>query len=576
MNAPAPAPPRRSRPPLPDLAALLALLVAGAWTWLQGRAPMPAGADVPPWAGPADRLLYGPDAGAWAANAWAMHLGNWQDLDPHRMPTWPALTAGMLWLQPDVALAGHLVNHLLALALPLVVYAVARATCGRGPVAVGSAFGAALVVALLSPLVQASHSSCADPLVALAQPLALLAGLAAARWPLASPLFGVAVTAATGAHLTTLGVAGPALLLALCAGRPGWARWGGALGLALGALGTGWLALALVPVLEPQMFVTVLAEGITRANDTGHHSGGMADTGAALQRLREGAPRALDDAMRVLLAGLRAPGFPWHAALALPWLAALAAHLPLPGEPVRAAPGRWAAVGRGVWRVLAGVALLGGLLPLVAFAAAGSPERYATNFLPVGAIVFARGIASAGAWLQQGAEALARRYAPGRSLQVAPALGVLLAAGGVAWTVDLQDPQAPLVARPPPPQIVDARAIGDVLAANFTPGGGVGCRLREAGGHVGRSYCPAVPCPGPATGWDVSRCLETALRPQCSGEGAIPWVVIDSRLGDERTDAQKALDTWIDSHFTPLATVQGQTLTARVYALPRTGDGTAP
>ena len=60
-------------------------------------------------------------------------------------------------------------------------------------------------------------------------------------------------------------------------------------------------------------------------------------------------------------------------------------------------------------------------------------------------------------------------------------------------------------------------------------------------------------------------------RPPVRRSGDIPWVVVDSALGDERTDAQKALDAWVDAHFEPLDTVRGQTLVARVYALPRGG-----
>jgi hypothetical protein len=553
-----------------DLLLVLVLLGLGAGLWIAGRARMPGAVEgLPAWAGPADRILFGPDAGAWAASAWALHLGRWEELDPHRMPTWPALTSLLIPLHDDVALAGHLLNHLLHLALPLVVYAVARATCGRGPVGAAVAFGAALNVMLLSPLVLASHRASVDPMVALAQPLALLAGLGAARWPVASPLFGALVALCSASHLTTLGVAGPALMLALCAGAPGARRWMSALGLAAGACGVAWLLLRAFPVLSPQMFVNTLAEGVTRGRDVGAHGGGLADEGAAIARVRAGLPLALEQTMRTLLVQLRPMRVPWYGAMALPWLALLGLGLALPGEPAR---GGGARVVRGLWRMGAGVALLGGLAPMVAFSAAGAPERYATNFLPVGALVFARGIAAALMWLQAGGEALARRWTPGVVLRVAPALAGATALGALAWAVGLADPHArPLVGLPPSPQDVDARALGDVLAARFPPGGGAGCRVREAAGFAGRSYCPAVPCPGAGSTWEVGRCLEVAVAPQCGGAGDIPWVVVDSALGDERTDAQKALDAWVDAHFEPLDTVRGQTLVARVYALPRGG-----
>ncbi len=550
-----------------DLAALALITVAGASVWHQTRAPMAPVTGLPWWAGTADRLLYGPDAGAWAASAWQARLDQWADMDPHRLPSWPTLVGAVLHVQPDVALAGHLVNHALMLTLPLVVYVVARATYGRGLAMGAVAFGVALNVALLAPLVQASHAASADPLVAMAQPLALALGVLAARSPLAAPLAGAGLAFCTATHLTTLGVAGPALLLALALGKPGWGRWASLAGLMLGFLVVGWGATRAVPFLEPRMFLNTLAEGITRGRDVGTHAGGLADEGAAMARLRAGLPTALDDSMRMLLANLRPEGIPWALGLALPWIGLSGVTLSLTDAP---ATRRATRIARALWGALAGVALVAGLAPMVAFSAAGAPERYAVNFLPVGALVFGRGAAVLVAGIALIAERGLTRWVPEHARHAQAALAVAVCTGGALWAEGLHaTATTPLVALPPPPQEFDARAIGDALAAHFPPGGGVGCRVREAGGYVGRMYCPATPCPGPGTTMDVSRCLEATLDRQCGGDGPIPWVVIDSKRGDERTEGQREMDAWVEANFTPVAEVRGFALQARVYALPR-------
>ncbi|MFN7145546.1 MAG: glycosyltransferase family 39 protein, partial [Myxococcota bacterium] len=218
----------------------------------------------PFWARLRDHLLEGPDAGAWASNAVALWLGRQDELDPHRLPILPYLTSFALRIHPDPALAGHLVNHLLHLALGPVVFLLGRRWMGRGP-----ALGAALLAVTYPPAVMAAERYGVDPLVAVALPASLLAAEGAARrWAL-SPVFGLVVGLLATCHLTTIGMPVPALLLTLFRGDPGWRRWLGALGLVAGALLGVGLAFASYPTLPWDILVGSLAEGVTPSGAAG-------------------------------------------------------------------------------------------------------------------------------------------------------------------------------------------------------------------------------------------------------------------------------------------------------------------
>ncbi len=539
-----------------DVAAVVVVcaVVTSVWRGMGARTgPAPAGA--PAWATPHDLLLFGPDAGMWAANAMAIHLGRWELVDPHRMPTWSLIVAVVLHVQPDVAIAAHLTNHALRVALPLVVYVVGAATGGRG-----AGFAAALACAVLSPVVLASASSSVDPLVALAQPLALLGGVLAARVPLLSPVGGALAGLATLSHLTTLGVWGPGLVMAFALGRAGWRRWASLVGFAIGAA----LALRGItdvhPMLPWNLFVDSLAEGVS-PESVAHAN---RDLTTATDRVLAGLPSAADATVATILGALRPRWLPWHAALVLPWLGVLGLFLPVAPDtrPVRP-PRRWArayaavhAVWRGGLHLLPGLAILVGLTPMFAFAAAGSPTRYSVMFLPTAALLLARGLASAFGAIDL---LILRRWA--RWPQ-----GGLVAASGVAWAWMSIDPATrPLGLGPPRLEHVATRTLGATIARHFGPGGGVACMIREAAPYAGRGYCPTTQCPSHARA--IGKCLEV-LREECTGEGPVPYVVA-VRPKDDRAEWRATLDAWIAERYDPIEVVNTPEFVAEVYAIPR-------
>ena len=91
-----------------DALALAVLLGLGLVQWLSAT----GGGDLPGWATPHDLVLDGPDAGEWAINAMKMARLDLAAVDEHRMPAWLIAVAVIYKALPDIAMAGHLVNHL--------------------------------------------------------------------------------------------------------------------------------------------------------------------------------------------------------------------------------------------------------------------------------------------------------------------------------------------------------------------------------------------------------------------------------------------------------------------------------
>ena len=63
------------------------------------QAPVPPGLALPLapwWGGIGDMVLEGPDAAQWAENAQRMADGAFKQLDPHRMPSWLLVVAGLV------------------------------------------------------------------------------------------------------------------------------------------------------------------------------------------------------------------------------------------------------------------------------------------------------------------------------------------------------------------------------------------------------------------------------------------------------------------------------------------------
>jgi len=522
----------------------VALLCLAFATWLADRGPPSAGLPpgTPSWARLRDLLLEGPDAGAWASNANALVLGRLDDLDPHRLPVYPRLIAWATHFYPDVPTAGHVVNHACYLLVGPVVYLL-----GRRWMSAGAAAGAAAATLIYPAGLQADQRFGVDPLVTLAVPLALLAAeVGAWRWWVA-PLGGLVCGALATSHLTTVGVPVAALLLCLLRGRPGITRWGGALAFAGGAYaGARWMFVD-YPVLPLEILRGTLAEGVAAQGGNAATAGFATSTGGAVAAVQAGLPRALDEVVRFAATKARPSWLPWAVMLAVPWLGVLG------GELTRGGVFAWRRVGAGA---AVGLPLLIALAPLLAFAAAGSPERYTDNFYPLVALLIFRGLdAIAGI-----VDALLRRPLPGWPLGLVAAGLALAAVRGI---------HHPSKAHPSPPTLTDAGAwqVGAALRAEFGPGGGASCPDREIDAYAGRIYCPhsaiflyaKEPEPVPAL-----------LSAECSGEGPIPFVILEKDGDREPLSAdRKAMNAWVAEHGEFRREVTAPGLRAKIYAVKR-------
>ncbi len=534
-----------------DALGVLAAFAAGLALWAADRgAPSPLlPADAPAWARIGDHLLDGPDAGAWASNAVAVWLGRTDELDPHRLPVLPHLTALALHLRPDPALAGHLVNHLLHVLLGPVVFLLGRAWMGRG-----MALAAALVAVGYGPGIVAADRYGVDPLVAVALPTALLAAEGAARrWALA-PLFGIVVGLAACSHLTTVGIPFPALLLTFLRGDAGWRRWLGAGGLAAGVLLGVGLAFWDYPTLPWAILVGSLAEGVAPAGTTGD----AAALSGSLERARSvvtaGGPAALERAVAFLVSTTRPAWLPWAAALWLPWLGILGLGLSERGDRPASPLARVLAPVRGL---SAGLPLAAALVPVLAFAAADSPPRYTHNFFPLGALLVFRGLASVLALVEAGIRS---------RLPAWPSGGAGLAVG-LAVAVGLWSPERTLGPLSLPPRGLDLAdwRLGATLRAHFPPGGGASCLRREVVAYAGRVFCPRTP------GFDFGRASEPVrahLDAECGGDGPVPYVIL-SGVADGSTDQRRRMDAWVEANAPLVATFSDAAYEARVYAVAR-------
>ncbi len=538
------------RPWVADAMVVAALAVAGA-RMLAGVAGPPAD-ELPWWANGSDAYVWGPDAGAWALNALAFASGRWEDLDPHRMPTWSLFTAtAMHLLGLDVAFAGHFVNKLFHVLLGPVIYLLGRATGMRaGAVAAG-------VLASAQPVLLASAGRYGvDPTVSLMVPLTLLGGWAAGRWWPLAPIAGVIAGLTTVSHLTALGFALPGLLICLLAGRGWWRLLGAALYLAAAAA-TVYGIYSVFPTIPRDFVAGVFAEGIAPAAGTSVAEQAH-QKDAALATLQANAPAALENVVSNVVEAFRVRGLPWGLILALPWLGVL-------GPP--AVEGTVQGEGRLPWRVLravgaglaGGLPLLAALLPLVALAAAGAPSRYSDNLLPVAGLLVLRGLSTVAAPLS----VLLGRY-------VAPAAAYVVEVGAFAWVTwaawpHVENPAS--VGMGVPPEEARAMPVGKALAAHFESGVGGAVPLREALPYAGMVYCPNTVCPFSDDESGYRQCIDI-IRQECRGDGPIPYVVTPGLTPEQQTEPRKHMDAWIAGKLEPVATVGS----SRVYALPREGD----
>lgn len=527
-----------------DLVGIVVSAGASVALWATSRGdPSPyLPADSPWWARVRDHLLDGPDAGAWASNAVALWLGRWDELDPHRLPILPYLTAAALHVYPDPALAGHIVNHLLHVLLGPVVFLLGRRWMGAGP-----AVGAALLAVSFPPALLAADRYGVDPLVAVALPGALLAAEGASRrWALA-PLFGFVVGLCACAHLTTIGIPVPAVVLTLLRGAPGWRRWLGATGLAAGVLigvGTAFLS---YPTLPWGILLGSLAEGVSPAGPDGDPARIESTTARAMEIVTAGGPAAVERVVAFLASSTRPAWLPWSLAIALPWLGALGVGLSASKRPVG-----WVLGGLAV-----GIPLAGALVPLLAFAAAASPPRYSYNYFPLGALLMMRGLASLAAMAEAGIARGNPRW---------PA-GILGLAAGIAIPAAVWDPTRALTPLRMPLRALDLAdwRLGALVREAFPPGGGAFCLRREVAAYAGRVFCPYTP------GYDYRDAPEPVrahLGAECGGEGPVPVVVV-SGVEVGASDAHRTLMDWTVANGRVVATLEGGAYAATVYAVDR-------
>ena len=539
-----------------DVAAIVALLTIGLLFWprFAGFPGSSMFGDAPFWSTIHDLMLMGPDAGEWASGALKVRWGEFDQLDVHRMPTWLLLVGTMLFAQPDPALAGHLVNHLLHLMMPVVIYGLGRAGGSR---AVG--LGAGAISACCVALIESSRGYGVDPAVACLLPLAMLAALTTRwRWWLAAPA-GVVAALAAATHFTTLPFVGPPVIAVLLRGPAGWRRF------AAVVLHAGVTALALLllfqlfPFPPKRVLANAVSEGIAPTSvDSSSKEIALSDK--ALEILEAGRDGAVNDAVNNVMLAIKPAWIPWHLALALPWLGVVGAGLTRRRKrPDGAVPlPRWRRV-LGAHDLGLGIPLLLCLAPLPVLAAADAPLRYGANLLPFAALLLMRGLISPLALAEMGISRLWHPW-PRGLIAGAVAVGVAVAAWQVA------EPRRRIL--PPVDQGMASRRLGQALQENFSTRGGAVCQDREAAAIAGRSFCPQSNCPHAASEAAYRRCLGILLE-ECGGEGPIPYVVLTDTNRYPSDDPHRGMDEWVRDRWGTVAEVHTAHYLAHVVAIPR-------
>ncbi len=541
-----------------DLLALLLLLGSGWRFW-----PGPGG--VRP---PGDLLLSGPDAAAWAQNAIHLEAGRLDQLDFHRMPTYTLLVAAGVRAGMGAAAAGHLVNHLSMLILPVLLYGLGRAGGSRA-----AGLGAGLMIAINPFLLTNSRAYGVDPLLTSILPAMMLAACVTARCWWFGPLSGALAAFAAAAHYTTLAHILPPAILVLLAGGPGWRRFAG-FGLHAAAGYAVIRALfSVFPFPDRNQFMLTIQEGAAAGSTSG-----MADTDWSHLRalMEQNGSRAVDDAIRTMIQATRPDWLPWDAALALPWIGI--AGLLFSARTPRLRTG-----------VASGLALLLCLGPLPFLAMAHAPERYSYNLIPFVLLLQWRGAASlvslltsaVSGLLSAAVSALPSAAVSGRladllsaarsgiSLSGISLSGVVLAVAALRAAAATEDSVRDLLRPlPPPTDAQAARQIGEAIARHFPPGGGVAVPLREAAIYASREYCPRTGCPFGDTDIDYRRCVFLMER-ECGGEGPMAYVVLTSPQGEGRSAGRIRLDAWVKARWPAAEEVRAFGYAADIIPIPR-------
>ncbi|MCP4807705.1 MAG: glycosyltransferase family 39 protein [Proteobacteria bacterium] len=532
-----------------DGLALAVLLALGLVMWFT-----PAGGpDLPAWATGHDLVLDGPDAGEWAINAMRVARGDLASVDAHRMPAWLVAVALVSNALPDIAQAGHFVNHTAFLLLPLVLYGLGRAD--NGP---ATGLIAGMLALGCMPLIKASDRYGVDPFVAVVLPMTLLLALPVRRRFWLAPIAGLFAGYAALSHFTALPYVLPAALLILLRGPTPrwWHRLAGFALYAVSALFVVYLAEWLVDLIDPWDLVGAVSEGIDKADTAGPRHGQLS-TGA-LETLEMGRSEAAGLAIQNGLEPFwQVVPVPWPLLAVLPWLGAVGAGLGTAKGPGRWRFARW-------FDGSLGLTLVCCLAPLPVLAAAGAEPRYASNLLPFVAVLVARGLGSLPGVIELG---LREKWAwfPRGVL----ALPLVLWIGLNSWRAGWEQRQEP---QPVDNLATSARELGLRIEANFPGGGGAASPIREAAAYAGRDYCPTTACPfGNGKGW-FEQCI-AAVRSQCSGDGPIPYVVIEEGpigMGDSAN--VQAMGAWVVEKYEVVDTMTVPRFKATIVAIPRASE----
>ncbi len=534
-----------------DLGAVAALLALPLLAW--EREGVSRNADQPWWQLDTDPYLFGPDAGAWAQNALALHQGRLADLDPHRLPTWTLFTSWTMDLTGwDVAFAGHIVNRVEMVLLGPVLYILGR-SMGMG----AFAFVAAALTAMQPSLLASACRFGIDPTVTFLVPLLLLtARLAGRAWWLA-PVAGAVAGLTMVSHLTALAFPLCGLLLCLVSSKE-WRR--GLLAAALYA-GAAWLTFRWVfsvfPMLPATFFENAVAEGISPTGGSSAASQAQSRD-AATEVLRQNLARALDSTLVYLTEHFRPILVPWALSVAMLWLGFIGP------DAFRALPEgatRWTRARAVLRSLLEGIAVTSALAPVLAFMAAKAPERYSDNLLPIGSLVMARGGATVHAALSA---ALTWKAPPQWARRAIPGIAALCL---VVWTVgEWREPHQRAAVKAAPEER-RALVIGKAVAAHFPPGGSGASALREVLPYANLRYCPNTVCPFGDSEASFRQCVDI-LRKECPGEGDIPLVVVEGLTAEQRSDRRARFEAWVGTRLPIVAEAGG----AKIYAIPREGD----
>ncbi len=531
-----------------DAVCLAVIVTLACWIWPTWETPLQSGVpQAPAWGTIRDALLDGPDAGEWARSIMAFQDGRLADMDPHRLPTWIFLVNGIMLVEEGVAEAGHLANHLLLAVLGIGVWLIGRFSTGRS---VGLA--AASLAMLGSHATESSLRFGVDMTVLALIPLSICsAQLACRHWKLGLLSGGVSgVVMAT--HLSALPYALPAGVLILLAAKPGY-RARAAMVHALGVgvvLGTwSWL----LPMATFEDLQVSIANGILPGY---RGSGQVANWAETLSHVREGSLTAFNESISRLLIQVHPTWLPWKVSILMFWLGVIG-----PGLKQRDGDSLDETV-LGVpldWKL--GVVLLLCLAPLPLLAAAQTPDRYANNLAPAGALLLARGAFSLLALVLHGLKRMhpiADRLRPG--LFTALGLGIFVR--------EVQTSTELTMAIQPTTVELGRWQLGQVLKEVFPAGTGVAVVVREplvAGQHV---RCPNHICPEEATEVAFEECL-SYMKSECPGEETLAYVTLLASLQDPNSPARPAMDKWVSEKWDPIKTIRTPGFSASIYAIPR-------